>query len=103
MTEEMPRDEAIEYVLRKCEYEAISVENVKEYPIDYRGEILAARLIQQYEPARLKPAVDVAADVAAKAYSGQLFGDPNMFSHMEDAYRKGFKAGAAWRKDNPKD
>lgn len=88
--EQMPSDEAIEYVLQECGMPATSG-MVKSNPGKYPEVLLAARLIQQYEPDRLKPAVDV----AAGNYTRDLHG------HVAGTIQRAFKAGAAWRLQHP--
>lgn len=99
-TEEMPSDEAIEYVLREYKYTMADLDEVKARRKAFAVPIALARLIQQYEPERLKPAVDAAAGEYAEEYAGELQSGANKFRYA--SLLKGFKAGAAWQKENGK-
>lgn len=91
IAEQMPRDEAIEYVC--AEYFGYLPEKVKDQADQYEEVIEMARLIQQYEPDRLKSAVDIAAE--AYAAEDREVGGLRYICSLE-----GFKAGAAWQKEN---
>ena len=94
VTEQMPSDEAIEYVLQKWSYNS-SVEQVKDRKTMWWHHVIDhARLIQQYEPDRLKPAVDVAAEEYAVS---EWTDEWECEGHRELTVRD-FKAGAAWQR-----
>lgn len=88
MTEQFPKDEAIEYVRKNFGWHEVSVDEIRRLPGVYKTPLTLARLIQQYESYRLKPAVDIAAEEYATS--------EGMFN---PDYLNAFKAGAAWQKD----
>lgn len=95
--EELPSDEAIEYVLREYKYSMTNLDEVKTRRKAFAIPIALARLIQQYESHRLKSAVDV----AAEAYADTLGAFRDSVEWLQDV--KTFKAGIEWRDKNKKE
>lgn len=89
----MPKDEAIEYVLREFGY-SYTIDQARNDQWLWPKVTDHARLIQQYERDRLKPAVDVAAEEYVKAVKHPSDNPVELLRH--------FKAGAAWQKENGK-